>query len=119
LGVNGYGDGYCSEYGTCQFITAPKIAYDVPCATDAACPNGPLGADDYLISSHCQKTPGAVGYGFCVYTSRPADLGGTLLAGEQGRAQARVKVTLHSDSAQNVSPTLYQWYLTYFCRTSQ
>ena len=116
--VAGYGSGFCSA-GTCQFIQTPKIAYDVACTTDAACPNGPLGAGDYLISSRCETTRGAPGYGYCVYTSQPADLGGTLLTGEQGRAYARIKVTLNSDSSGAVAPTLYQWYLTYFCKSAQ
>jgi hypothetical protein len=117
-GIPGYGYGFCSS-GQCQFIDAPKVAYDSPCTTDATCPNGPLGAGDYLIASRCETTRGAVGYGYCVYTSQPADLGGTLLTGEQGRAFSRIKVTLHADSTGNVAPTLYQWYLTYFCKSAQ
>ena len=62
---------------------------------------------------------GVPGYGYCVYTSQPADLGATLLAGEQGRNSARVKVTMHSDSTGSIAPTLYQWYLTYFCKSAQ
>jgi hypothetical protein len=117
--ITGYGDGFCSDYGTCQFVTPAKIAYDVPCGSDGMCPNGPLGAGDYVISSRCQRTPGATGFGYCVYMSQPADLGGTLLSGEQGRAFARVRVTMNSDATGSVAPTLYQWYLTYQCRTSQ
>jgi hypothetical protein len=47
------GDGFCAG-GTCKFITASKVAYDVPCTNDGACPNGPLGAGDYVIGSRCE-----------------------------------------------------------------
>jgi hypothetical protein len=116
--IAGYGNGYCSA-GTCQFISAPKVAFDTACFDDSNCPNGPLGAGDYVISSRCETTRGAYGYGHCVYTSQPADLGSTLLGGEQGREYARVKVTLHADPSGNTAPTLYQWYLTYFCKSAQ
>jgi len=42
-----------------------------------------------------------------------------LLTGEQGRAYSRIKVTLHADPTGSVAPTLYQWYLTYFCKSAQ
>jgi hypothetical protein len=116
--IDGYGNGYCSS-GTCQFISAPKVAYDLSCANDTVCPNGPLGAGDYVISSRCERTVGALGYGYCVYTSQPADLGSTLLGGEQGRSYSRVRVTLRADSLMAVAPTLYQWSLTYFCQSAQ
>jgi len=116
--VDGFGDGFCAG-GTCQFIAEPKVAYDLPCADDSVCPNGPLGAGDVLISSRCETTRGALGYGYCVYTSQPADMGATLLAGEQGRPYARVRFTLRSDSTGNQAPTLYQWNLTYYCKSAQ
>jgi hypothetical protein len=116
--IPSYGDGYCNS-GTCQFISEPKVAYDVPCSDDSVCPNGKLGAGDYNIASTCERTRGAYGYGYCVYTSQPVDLGGTLLPGEQGLSFARVRFTLHSDSAGDLAPTLYQWNLTYFCKASQ
>ena len=114
LGVSGYGNGYCSS-GTCQFITQPMVAYDLSCVDNTPCPNGPLGAGDYIISSHCETNRGAFGYGYCVYDSQPVDLGATLLTGEQGLPVSRVRVTLHSDSAGSQAPTLYQWNLTYYC----
>jgi hypothetical protein len=116
--VPGYGDGYCAS-GTCQFISEPKVAYDVACTDDSVCPNGPLGAGDYRISSRCEVTRGAFGYGHCVYTSQPADMGATLLTGEQGQPFARVHFTLHSDSTGSQAPTLYQWNLTYYCKSAQ
>jgi hypothetical protein len=117
-GISGYGDGFCAA-GTCQFITEPKVAYDIACADDSVCPNGPLGAGDYRIGSRCETTRGAFGYGHCVYSSQPADLGATLLTGEQGQPFARVRFTLHADSSGNIAPTLYQWNLTYYCKSAQ
>jgi hypothetical protein len=116
--VAGYGDGFCAG-GTCQFITAPKVAYDVPCTNDGACPNGPLGAGDYVIGSRCETRRGEYGYGYCVYSSQPADMGATLPSGEQGRPYARVRFTLRADSTGNLAPTLYQWNLNYFCKSAQ
>ncbi|MET0387322.1 MAG: hypothetical protein ABW321_15245 [Polyangiales bacterium] len=116
--VAGFGNGYCAA-GTCQFIAAPKVAYDISCANDSVCPNGPLGAGDYYISSRCERDTGAPGYGYCVYSSQPADLGSSLISGEQGRTHARVRITLRADSSGDVAPTLYQWYLTYFCQSAQ
>jgi hypothetical protein len=118
LAVDGYGDGYCAD-GTCQFISAPKVAYDIPCTKNGDCPNGPLGAGDYDISSRCETTSGAFGYGHCVYTSQPVDIGATLLSGEQGRPFARVRFVLRSNSGGTLAPTLYQWNLTYYCKSAQ
>ncbi|MEY4580727.1 MAG: hypothetical protein RL701_5430, partial [Pseudomonadota bacterium] len=118
LNIPGYGNGFCGG-GQCQFITEPKVAYDVSCSNDTQCPNGPLGAGDYYISSRCETTRGAVGYGHCVYTSQPVDIAATLLSTEQGRSLGRVKVTLHSDSTGTVAPTLYQWNLRYYCQAAQ
>jgi hypothetical protein len=116
--IPGYGNGYCTN-GRCQFINPPKVLYDMACVSDSTCPNGPLGAGDFVIASHCETAMGATGYGHCVYDSEPADLGSTLPASEQGRANARVRVTLHSDSTHAVAPTLYQWNLTYYCHAAQ
>jgi hypothetical protein len=117
-GISGYGDGFCAS-GMCQFITEPKVAYDIACADSSVCPNGPLGAGEFRIASRCETTRGAFGYGHCVYTSQPIDLGSTLLTGEQGQQYARVRMTLHSDSSGRAAPTLYQWNLTYYCKSAQ
>jgi len=116
--VVGFGSGFCSA-GICQFITEPKVAHDVSCSQDNDCPNGPLGAGDYVISSRCETTPSAYGYGYCVYTSLPADMGATLLSGEQGRPFARVRFTLRSDTTKTLAPTLFEWNMRYFCKSAQ
>jgi hypothetical protein len=117
-GVPDYGDGYCS-LGACQFISEPKVAWDIACADNGPCANGPLGAGEFVIASHCELTRSAYGYGHCVYSSQPADLGATLPTGEQGQPFARVRFTLHADPAGSEAPTLYQWNLTYSCKSAQ
>jgi hypothetical protein len=116
--VVGFGSGFCTA-GTCQFITEPKVAFDVPCSDQGNCPNGPLGAGDYVIASRCETNPAAYGYGYCVYSSLPADMGATLLPGEQGRPFARVRFTLHADSTRTQAPTLFEWNMRYFCKSAQ
>jgi hypothetical protein len=109
-GITGFGDGYCTAYGTCQFINAQKIAYDLPCtSTSGSCPNGP-DIHGNVIASKCDTSIGR-----CVYTSQPADIGETLPTGENGKYYARIRVTLHADPSASKAPTLYSWYVTYNC----
>jgi hypothetical protein len=116
--VPGYGTGFCAG-DVCQFISEPKVTWDIACATDKPCPNGHLGAGDYLIASRCETMNGAFGYGHCVYTTQPADLGATLPVGEQGQPFASIRFTLHADKTAAQAPTLYQWNLTYSCKSAQ
>ncbi len=118
LDVPGFGDGFCSDTGQCQFINKPSVIWDLSCNADSECPNGPFGAGKYRISSHCEKDSSAYGYGHCVYHSVPVDIGGTLLPTEDGRLFSRIRIKLHSTAAGNVTPTLYDWYLTYRCQSS-
>jgi hypothetical protein len=117
LQVPGYGSGLCTN-GACRFINQAKIFHDVSCTNDSQCPNGPLGAGDYLIRSRCETTPGAYGFGACVAMSEPADLGSTLQGAENGRAFAKVHITLNANPLMTQSPTLYDWYLTYDCHAA-
>lgn len=118
VNVPGKGNGFCSDYGTCQFIDKPTVLFDLPCADDTRCQNGIFGAADYVISSHCEKTPSAYGYGHCVYHSVPIDIGSTLLSGEDGKLYSRIRIKLRSNLLGNATPTLYEWYMTYRCQSA-
>jgi hypothetical protein len=118
VNVLGKGNGFCSDYGTCQFIDKPKVLSDVACSDDSKCENGLFGAGDYVISSHCEKNSTAYGYGHCVYHSVPVDIGSTLLPGEDGKLFSRVRIKLHSNLVGNATPTLYEWYMTYRCQSA-
>jgi hypothetical protein len=112
-----YGNGLCTN-GTCRFINAPKIFPDIGCMDDTKCPNGPLGAGDYVIRSRCETNAGAPGFGRCIALSAPADMGATLQSSDDGRAFAKVRITLNSNAIMTKSPTLYDWYLTYDCHAA-
>jgi hypothetical protein len=118
LNVPGKGNGFCSDYGTCQFIDKPKVLFDISCIDDSKCENGLFGAGDYTISSHCEKDSAAYGYGHCVYHSVPVDIGSTLVPTEDGKLYSRIRIKLHSNLLGNATPTLYEWYMTYRCRSS-
>lgn len=45
--------------------------------------------------------------------SAPIDIGATLAPSEDYELFSRVRIKLHSNSAGNATPTLYEWYLTY------
>jgi hypothetical protein len=60
----------------------------------------------------------AYGYGHCVYHSVPIDIGSTLLPTENGKLFSRVRIKLRSNPAGNLTPTLYEWYMTYRCQSS-
>ncbi|HKU36870.1 MAG TPA: C-type lectin domain-containing protein [Polyangiales bacterium] len=117
LNVPGKGNGFCSDFKTCQFITKPKVEWDVDCTKPSQCPTGPFGAGAYYLSSHCETSMGAYGYGHCVYHSVPVDIGSTLLENEDGKLFSKIRVKLHSNTAGNATPTLYEWYLTYTCQS--
>jgi hypothetical protein len=119
VNVAGKGNGFCSKYGSCQFIDKPKVLWDVACPNPKLpCENGLAGSSDYLISSHCETVSTAYGYGHCVYHSVPVDLSETLLPTENGKLFSRVRIKLHSNAAGNATPTLYEWYMTYRCESS-
>ncbi|HKP59924.1 MAG TPA: C-type lectin domain-containing protein [Polyangiales bacterium] len=120
VNVSGNGNGFCSDWGVCQFIDQPKVDWDRTCTDDSACKDrwmGPYGATDYVLSSHCETKSSAFGYGHCVLHSAPADVGATLPHGEDGKLFSRVRVKLHANSAGTASPTLYEWQLTYRCQS--
>jgi hypothetical protein len=77
-----------------------------------------LGAGDYVIHSHCETTSSAYGFGYCVASSEPVDIGATLLPAENGQFFSKLRITLHSDSTLLHTPTLHDWYLTYNCHAS-
>jgi hypothetical protein len=116
--IPGYGTGKCATGGTCQFINPPKIFRNVRCLDDSICQNELLEAGDFFISSHCETTTGAYGYGYCVASSVPIDVGATLSRSQAAKFFSQVRITLHSDSTRLLTPTLYDWYLTYACQES-
>ncbi|HEX2679227.1 MAG TPA: hypothetical protein VHM19_21400, partial [Polyangiales bacterium] len=67
-----------------------------------------------VIATTCDTTKG-----YCVYTSQPGDLGKTLATGENGKPYGRVRITLHSDAQAIRTPTLFNWYITYYCLNQQ
>jgi Lectin C-type domain len=119
VGVPGKGNGFCSDYGTCQFVDKPKVLWQAKCPdVKVPCENGLFGAGDYRISSHCEMNSSAYGYGHCVYHSVPIDIGSTLLPTEDGKLYSRIRIKLRSNPAGNLTPTLYEWYMTYRCQSS-
>lgn len=109
-------NGFCSDYGYCQFIDRPKVNWDQSCSNDSQCDNGTAGSSDYTVSSHCERTTSAYGYGHCVYHSVPVDIGSTLAPSENGKLFSRIRIKLHSNSNGTATPTLYEWYMTYRCQ---
>ena len=115
--ATGLGYGACATNGVCRFITPAKVYPGKTCLADSDCLNGPLGAGDYLIKSRCDTDTNSLTYKRCLAVSMPADIGGTLGETENGLLYSKVHVTLHSTPAQDASPQLYQWFVTYTCRT--
>jgi hypothetical protein len=111
--VAGFGNGYCSEYGTCHFITEAKVTAEYKCPAQA-CPNGPSGPGNAEIATYCDTSTSR-----CVYTSQPGDVGETLPEGDNQKPYSRVRVTLRADDKAIRTPTLYSWYLTYYCLAVQ
>ncbi len=100
-------DGFCGAGGQCQFISPPKLSGF--CTADAQCPNGSLNGD--IVASYCKTSANQ-----CQYTTPPADIGGNLMQGQNGKPYVKMKVTLNANSDGSASPTLYDWFLEYVCR---
>jgi hypothetical protein len=113
-----YGSGACAAGGLCRFINPAKIYANSRCSDDSQCSNGPLGAGAYVIHSFCETTPGAYGYGRCVGSSEPVDIGSTLASGANGKFFSKVRITLHADRTLTKAPVLHDWYVTYSCHAS-
>lgn len=116
--VSGYGTGSCTA-GLCRFITPNKVWSDLSCSADSDCPNGPLGAGDYVIQTRCETDSSSPSFGRCISTSPPLDLGSSLRVGQDGRPHAKVRITLNAHPSQASAPTLFDWYLTYRCQAAQ
>jgi hypothetical protein len=111
LGVNVGGtmrDGFCGAGGQCQFITPAKRTEMGSCTTTAQCENGSFNGE--LIQSFCDAQHR------CVYTSPPADIGNGLPMGQNGKPFVKLRINLQSDANGAASPTVFDWYLTYYCR---
>ena len=115
--ISGYGTGACAADRLCRFINPAKIYSTLRCADSSVCPNGPLGAGDYVIHSYCETRPTAYGSGRCVGSSQPVDIGSTLIAGEDGKFFSKLHLTMHADPTQLKAPVLYDWYVTYSCHS--
>jgi hypothetical protein len=103
-------DGFCGAGGQCQFITPQKKTEMGSCNTTSQCAahNGFYNGEE--IHSFCDTAQR------CVYTTPPADIGNNLRPGENGKPYAKLRINLESDNARDQSPTLYDWYMTYYCR---
>jgi hypothetical protein len=115
--VSGHGAGVCAS-GMCQFIDPAKIWPDRTCGADSQCPNGPLGAGDYVIKTRCDTDTTSPTFAKCLGVSQPINAGATLNDGEDGRPYARVHVTLHADALREATPQLFSWTLTYSCHSA-
>jgi hypothetical protein len=100
-------DGFCGTGGQCQFIDPPKLSG--PCSTDADCPNG--SQNGAIIASTCD-----IAVGRCSYRTPPADIAARLPPGDNGKPYARLRITLNPDAAGSKTPTLYEWYVQYYCQ---
>ena len=107
-------DGFCGAGGQCQFVDPAKVTGF--CTDDSQCDatiNGTVNG--FNIDSTCDTALNQ-----CVLSTPPADLGSPLVdVGGDGKPFAKVRVVLNSNDDASATPTLYEWYLTYFCRSSQ
>jgi hypothetical protein len=111
LGVNVDGvirDGFCGAGGQCQFIEPQRVSGF--CLDDSQCLNGTFNGTN--VASTCDP-----GLNQCVYSTPPADLGNNLPTGENGKPYAKVRIGLEANTIASESPVLYEWYLTYRCRS--
>jgi hypothetical protein len=99
-------DGFCGATGQCQFLEPAKVAGI--CTSDVQCPNGSINGQ--TISSTCDT-----GQQRCRYSSPPADLLQPLMQGMNGQPYVKMKIRLRANSTASLTPTLYDWYLTYYC----
>jgi hypothetical protein len=107
--------GVCAD-SLCRFVTPPKVWPNVRCVRDADCPNGPLGAGDYVVKTRCETDTMSAFYMQCIGVSVPLDLGAMLAVTDDSRAYAKVRITLNANPDQSASPSLYSWSLNYQCR---
>ena len=104
-------DGFCGTGKTCQFIDPPRIGGY--CTNDTQCPNGDPGNGE-IYYSFCKTSMNQ-----CQYIAPPADIGGNLMKGQNGKPFIKVKVTLNANTSKSQTPTLFDWYLQYQCRNTQ
>lgn len=90
-------NGYCEQTAhKCEFATGPACSADADCGSNGDCVSG-----------------------VCTWTKKPIDVKPALARGMQGRAFARVQVTLHSNAAQTRAPTVTSWSLRYTCTAQE
>jgi hypothetical protein len=104
-------DGFCGGGGQCQFISPPKRTEMGACTTDAQCAplNGSQNGENIFTKCDPQHR--------CVYTTPPGDIGNNLPLGQNGKPYAKVRINLNSDTTGSATPTVFDWYLTYQCRS--
>ena len=91
------GSGFCAPNGVCQLVTAGACVMDSQCAEGASCDTD-LGA--------------------CVYTSQPVFVGTVFGTNNTDLSRyLRMYIDMTANVAMNVGPTLYDWALTYECRS--
>ena len=100
-------DGFCGVANQCLFITPPKLGG--MCSTDADCPNG--DSIPRAIASICDTSMNR-----CRYVTPPVDVAAGLPMGANGKAFAKLRVTLNANADASRSPALYNWEVRYVCR---
>jgi hypothetical protein len=101
-------DGFCGKGGQCQFISPQKLGGT--CTKDADCANAP-GPNGEIPTSTCDTTAKQ-----CRFTTPPADIATNLPAGQNGKPFMKVRITLKADPSASTTPSVFDWYLTYWCR---
>ena len=87
------GAGFCAANGVCQTITSGT------CSSDTQCPLG----------SSCNA-------GTCVYPAQPV-YAGVALGPDNFWPYLRMYTTLTANLSTNEGPTVFDWALTYLCRS--
>ena len=100
-------DGFCGVANQCLFITPPKLGG--MCMDDSDCPNG--DSVPRAIASVCDTAMNR-----CRYLTPPVDVAAGLPMGANGKAFARLQVTLNANADASLSPALYNWEVRYVCR---
>jgi hypothetical protein len=86
--------GFCAQGGVCQTITSGICVNSTQCALGSTCVNGT-----------------------CVYARQPVYVGG-ILGANNLKPYIRVHITLGANVSANDTPSLFDWALTYLCRTN-